>query len=180
MFHRVYQEKFYFEGLRDFNAQHTYIPIYFGNVCLRFLPVMDIVLHRFLELPTVTLSFECLLDSLGCLYKFHGSLKDVRPDGWALSEGYIAYTQDTSEELNWIPDHDYYVKLIGRLVDSILICVKYLALGGKSPFPHTDWRFNEFPNQGAHALHITCIELMALPVSTNIVGNAILDVVLKG
>ncbi|GFU50837.1 mediator of RNA polymerase II transcription subunit 23 [Trichonephila clavipes] len=204
MFHRVYQEKFYFEGLRDFNAQHTYIPIYFGNVCLRFLPVMDIVIHRFLELPTVTLSFECLLDTLGCLYKFHdrpltylyntlhyyeqrlrdrpplkkklvsaiiGSLKDVRPEGWALSEGYIAYTQDTSEELNWIPDHDYYVKLIGRLVDT---------LGGKSPFPHTDWRFNEFPNQGAHALHVTCIELMALPVSTTIVGNAILDVVLKG
>ncbi|GFY44212.1 mediator of RNA polymerase II transcription subunit 23 [Trichonephila inaurata madagascariensis] len=204
MFHRVYQEKFYFEGLRDFNAQHTYIPIYFGNVCLRFLPVMDIVIHRFLELPTVTLSFECLLDTLGCLYKFHdrpltylyntlhyyeqrlrdrpplkkklvsaiiGSLKDVHPEGWALSEGYIAYTQDTSEELNWIPDHDYYVKLIGRLVDT---------LGGKSPFPHTDWRFNEFPNQGAHALHVTCIELMALPVSTTIVGNVILDVVLKG
>ncbi|GIY39674.1 mediator of RNA polymerase II transcription subunit 23 [Caerostris darwini] len=203
MFHRIYQEKFYFEGLHDLNAQHTYLPVYFGNVCLRFLPVMDIVIHRFLELPTVSISVEGLLDTLGCLYKFHdrpltylyntlhyyeqklrdrpplkkklvtaivGSLKDIRADGWALSEGYINYAQDTSEELNWIPDHDYYVQLIGRLVDT---------LGGKSPFPHTDWRFNEFPNQGAHALHVTCIELMSLPVSPAIVGNAVLDVILK-
>ncbi|CAL1290327.1 unnamed protein product [Larinioides sclopetarius] len=204
MFHRIYQEKFYFEGLHDLNAQHTYLPVYFGNVCLRFLPVMDIVIHRFLELPTVSISVEGLLDTLGCLYKFHdrpltylyntlhyyeqklrdrpplkkklvsaiiGSLKDIRPEGWALSDGYLSYINDTSDELNWIPDHDYYVKLIGRLVDT---------LAGKSPFPHTDWRFNEFPNQGAHALHVTCIELMSLPVSTTIVGNALLDVILKG
>ncbi|XP_055939318.1 mediator of RNA polymerase II transcription subunit 23-like isoform X2 [Argiope bruennichi] len=204
MFHRIYQEKFYFEGLHDLNAQHTYLPVYFGNVCLRFLPVMDIVIHRFLELPTVSISVEGLLDTLGCLYKFHdrpltylyntlhyyeqklrdrpplkkklvsaiiGSLKDIRPEGWALSEGYLAYVNDTSDELNWIPDHEYYVKLIGRLVET---------LAGKSPFPHTDWRFNEFPNQGAHALHVTCIELMSLPVSTTIVGNALLDVILKG
>ncbi|KAF8792022.1 Mediator of RNA polymerase II transcription like protein [Argiope bruennichi] len=71
MFHRIYQEKFYFEGLHDLNAQHTYLPVYFGNVCLRFLPVMDIVIHRFLELPTVSISVEGLLDTLGCLYKFH-------------------------------------------------------------------------------------------------------------
>lgn len=54
------------------------------------------------------------------------------------------------------------------------------ALAGKSSFPHTDWRFNEFPNQGAHALHVTCIELMALPISTQSVGNALLDIILKG
>lgn len=54
------------------------------------------------------------------------------------------------------------------------------AVAGKSPFPHTDWRFNEFPNPAAHALHVTCIELMALPVVAAVVGNALLDVVLKG
>nr|XP_042903708.1 mediator of RNA polymerase II transcription subunit 23 [Parasteatoda tepidariorum] len=204
LFHRIYQEKFYFEGLHDPRSEHTYLPVYFGNVCLRFLPVMDIVIHRFLELPAVPMSVEGLLDQYGCLYKFHdrpltylyntlhyyegkltdrpslkkklvsaiiGSLKDIRPEGWALSEGYLNFLQDESEELAWIPDHDYYVKLIGRLVDT---------LGGKSPFPHTDWRFNEFPNQGAHALHVTCIELMALPTATTSVGNAVLDIVLRG
>mgnify|MGYP003687736125 CR=1 FL=1 len=36
-----YPEKFYFEGIQDLNSpiQHQYLPVYFGNVCLRFLPV---------------------------------------------------------------------------------------------------------------------------------------------
>lgn len=51
---------------------------------------------------------------------FLGSLKEIRPTGWALSESYLNYMNNNSDELNWIPDHDYYVKLIGRLVDSIL------------------------------------------------------------
>ncbi|MEQ2188392.1 hypothetical protein GOODEAATRI_014467 [Goodea atripinnis] len=39
-------------------------------------------------------------------------------------------------------------------------------MAGKSPgpFPNCDWRFNEFPNPAAHALHVTCVELMALAV----------------
>lgn len=207
LFHRMHPEKFYFEGLHDLTAQssqHTYLPVYFGNVCVRFLPVMDIVIHRFLELPTVSMSMESLLDQLGCLYKFHdqpvtylyntlhyyeqklrerpplkkklvsaiiGSLKDIRPKGWALSDGYLNYMQRPSEEIEWIPDLDYYIKLLSRMVDTLC---------GKSPFPHTDWRFNEFPNPAAHALHVTCIELMALPVSPILVGNALLDIVLKG
>ena len=36
-----YPERFYFEGLTDVNTQtqHQYLPVYFGNVCLRFIPV---------------------------------------------------------------------------------------------------------------------------------------------
>ncbi len=42
-----------------------------------------------------------------------------------------------------------------------------------------DWRFNEFSNPTAHALYVTCVELMALPGTGDTVGNALLDVVLK-
>lgn len=54
-------------------------------------------------------------------------------------------------------------------------------MAGKSPgpFPTCDWRFNEFPNPAAHALHVTCVELMALAVPGKDVGNALLNVVLK-
>lgn len=54
-------------------------------------------------------------------------------------------------------------------------------MAGKSPgpFPNCDWRFNEFPNPAAHALHVTCVELMALAVPGTDVGNALLNVVLK-
>ncbi|TMS12304.1 Mediator of RNA polymerase II transcription subunit 23 [Larimichthys crocea] len=75
-YHKKYPEKLYFEGLADqvnppMQLQPQYLPIYFGNVCLRFLPVFDIVIHRFLELLPVSKSLETLLDHLGGLYKFH-------------------------------------------------------------------------------------------------------------
>lgn len=77
LLHQKYPEKLYFEGVAEqlnppMQVQHQYMPIYFGNVCLRFLPVFDIVIHRFLELIPVSKSLETLLDHLGGLYKFHG------------------------------------------------------------------------------------------------------------
>lgn len=209
-YHKKYPEKLYFEGLAEqvnppVPIQPQYLPIYFGNVCLRFLPVFDIVIHRFLELLPVSKSLETLLDHLGGLYKFHdrpvtylyntlhyyevhlrdrtnlkrklvhsiiGSLKDNRPPGWCLSELYLKYGMNAREDNPWIPDDTYYCKLIGRLVDT---------MAGKSPgpFPNCDWRFNEFPNPAAHALHVTCVELMALAVPGKEVGNALLNVVLR-
>ncbi|MGH0148447.1 UNVERIFIED_CONTAM: hypothetical protein FKN15_061335 [Acipenser sinensis] len=75
-YHKKYPEKLYFEGLAEqvsppVQIQPHHLPIYFGNVCLRFLPVFDIVIHRFLELLPVSKSLETLLDHLGGLYKFH-------------------------------------------------------------------------------------------------------------
>ncbi|KAM9382633.1 mediator of RNA polymerase II transcription subunit 23 isoform 6-T6 [Phaethornis superciliosus] len=209
-YHKKYPEKLYFEGLAEqvnppVQIQPQYLPIYFGNVCLRFLPVFDIVIHRFLELLPVSKSLETLLDHLGGLYKFHdrpvtylyntlhyyetqlrertnlkrklvhaiiGSLKDNRPLGWCLSDTYLKCAMNPREENPWIPDDTYYCKLIGRLVDNIL-------RKSPGPFPNCDWRFNEFPNPAAHALHVTCVELMALAVSGKDVGNALLNVVLK-
>lgn len=56
------------------------------------------------------------------------------------------------------------------------------AIAGKTPppFPACDWRFNEFPNPVAHALHVTWVELMALPVKGPEVGEALFDVIFKG
>nr|XP_020042455.1 mediator of RNA polymerase II transcription subunit 23 isoform X3 [Castor canadensis] len=209
-YHKKYPEKLYFEGLAEqvdppVQIQSPYLPIYFGNVCLRFLPVFDIVIHRFLELLPVSKSLETLLDHLGGLYKFHdrpvtylyntlhyyemylrnrdhlkrklvhaiiGSLKDNRPQGWCLSDTYLKNAMNAREDNPWVPEDSYYCKLIGRLVDT---------MAGKSPgpFPNCDWRFNEFPNPAAHALHVTCVELMALAVPGKDVGNALLNVVLK-
>eukprot|EP00795_Rhopilema_esculentum_P007477 gene7477-13251_t len=207
-YHLQYPEKLYFEGLFEANnikpPQTSYLPMYFGNVCLRFLPVFDIVIHRFLELPPVSKSLESLLDTLGSLYKFHDrpitylyntlhyfaqKLKDrptvkkklveaiigaqtpCHPPGWALSQGFIEYLSRT-EDITWAPDHAYFCTLIGRLVDTI---------SGKmpSPFPSCDWRFNEFPNPTSHALHVTCVELMALPIKGEQVGEALFNVLYK-
>lgn len=204
-FHRKHPEKFYYEGIQDLNSpiQHQYLPVYFGNVCLRFIPVLDILIHRIIEQPTLQNLLEKILENLGILYKFHdhpitylyntlhyyqrnlinrpplkrklvqsimNAHKDIRPNNWFLSEDYQRFIQEDS--LEWNPDLDYYVRLIGRLVDTI-------NNKTPSPFPNCDWRFNEFPSPAAHALYVTCVELMSLPVPGNVVGRALLDVVLK-
>ncbi|KAL7298235.1 mediator of RNA polymerase II transcription subunit 23 [Trichogramma pretiosum] len=207
-FHRKYPEKFANEGMMEQSSgspnQYQSFPVYFGNVCLRFLPVFDIVLHRHLEIPQVTKSLEVLLEHLGCLYRFHdrpvtylyntlhyyerklrdkqplkrrlvtailGSLREIRAPGWTLSDAYQRYMVRPIDDVYWQPELEYYVRLVQRLVETI---------SGRSQFPSTDWRFNEFPNPTAHMLYVTCVELMALPVAPNVVANNLLDVAAKG
>ncbi|XP_076272073.1 mediator complex subunit 23 isoform X2 [Rhynchophorus ferrugineus] len=190
-FHRKYPEKFALE-----EQSSGYHP-YFGNVCLRFLPVFDIVVHRFIEIEQVQKSLEVLLERLGCLYKFHdrpvtyvyntlhyyeaklrdrpplkrrliaavlGNLKET------LSEPYQAFLNKNSDDI-WIPELDYYIQLVERVVS---------ILNGTKSNSMIDWRFNEFPNSGAHILYTTCVELMALPAGPVAVANGLLDVVAKG
>jgi mediator of RNA polymerase II transcription subunit 23 len=67
--------------------------------------------------------------------------------------------------------HILYLRLVGRFTTS---------MQGKFPFPHMDWRFNEFPNEGTHALYSTCVEIMGLPVSDPAqVGAALVDVIIE-
>jgi mediator of RNA polymerase II transcription subunit 23 len=46
--------------------------MYFGNVCLRFLPVLCLYLHRLLEVPDIAAQYlEQILTKYGCLFAFH-------------------------------------------------------------------------------------------------------------
>ncbi|XP_049544481.1 mediator of RNA polymerase II transcription subunit 23 [Anopheles darlingi] len=201
-FHQKFPEKF----APDESVSHPTLPVYFGNVCLRFLPVLDIIVHRYLEVPTqLSKTLDVILDHLGSLYKFHdrpitylyntlhyyevklrdrpllkkrlvgtvvGSLKDVRPENWALTEQYQAYmVKKENDNANWVPELSYYIHLVGRMQDT---------MDGKNVFSGTDWRFNEFPNPPAHALYVTCVELLGLPVGPSVVANSIIDVLVKG
>ncbi|EAT33704.1 AAEL014021-PA [Aedes aegypti] len=200
-FHQKFPEKF----TPDESVSHPSLPVYFGNVCLRFLPVLDITIHRYLEVPAaMSKTLDVLLDHLGPLYKFHdrpitylyntlhyyermlrdrpqlkkrlvgtviGSLKDVRPDNWAVTEQYQSYMSKKDDAVNWMPDLNYYIYLVRRMQDTI---------DGTNIFPGTDWRFNEFPNPPAHALYVTCVELLGLPVGPQGVANSLIDVVVKG
>lgn len=94
---------------------------------------------------------------------------ELRLSEWCVSKDYENYLEKGPAD--WIPPQAYYFKLVDRLVNTI---------NGKSQFPNCDWRFNEFPNPAAHALHATCIELMALPVSPDAVSKALLNLVLQG
>lgn len=48
-----------------------------------------------------------------------GSLKEIRPSGWALSEAYTAYiARPTDDAITWVPELDYYIRLVQRIVES--------------------------------------------------------------
>ncbi|KAG5667969.1 hypothetical protein PVAND_015928 [Polypedilum vanderplanki] len=205
-FHAEFPEKF---GPEEHS---TTLPVYFGNVCLRFLPVLDIVIHRYLELTFEnTVPLDSILKALGSLYKFHDrpitylyntlfyyetklrdrpfvkrmlvgtiimSLKDVREKNWALTDQYQAFVKSQVNEdpaansvPKWVPELSYYMTLVKRLIETI---------EGKNVFPNVDWRFNEFPNPPTHALYVTAVELLGLPVSPQTVSNQIFDVIIKG
>lgn len=209
-FLRQHPEKFYHELLAENNlpSNGQTLPTYFSNVCLRFIPVLDILIHRGLELEVTaqpnanSIKIENILDEFRGLYKFHDkpltylydtlhyydsqlpaylkrkltstivfALDELKPNNWCLSESFTRYLQkvNMNPQEEWVPSQDYFMKLIGRLVD---------ILQGKNSFYYTDWRFNEFPNVKAHAVHATAIELMTLPMPPSVVGNAILDLVL--
>ena len=96
----------------------------------------------------------------------------MRPNGWCLTEDYMSLLEnDNKEDTDWNPGLDYYVRLISRLVRS---------MQGKHPFPPMDWRYNEFPNEGTHALYTTCVEIMGLPVADpSHVGSMLVDLILE-
>jgi mediator of RNA polymerase II transcription subunit 23 len=50
-----------------------------------------------------------------------GCLKDVKPQNFALSETYNNYVATNGEDINWIPEINYYATLINRFVDGKIL-----------------------------------------------------------
>lgn len=52
-----------------------------------------------------------------------GSLREIRPPNWALSEAYQIYMSRPNDDSFWVPDMDYYLRLVKRVVESILLFI---------------------------------------------------------
>lgn len=209
-FRANYPEKFYHDHLNDNNlpTMGETLPSFFGNVCLRFLPVFDIIIHRALELrilsPNSAMKIDQLLDGFACLYRFHD-----KPLTYLYNTLYYYDSQmppalkmkltlsivgafDQARPQNWCLSEQLTQYLHKNPtstqpqeewtpgLDYYRKVIGRLvdALQNKNSFYHTDWRFNEFPNVKAHAVYATAIEFMSLPVAPTVVGNAIIDLVL--
>ena len=119
-----------------------------------------------------------------------GSLKDIRPANWAISEEYQICTSKqplTDENTNtpsqfWSPDSNYYYSILNRFVVTLNshFSDSENETNKSIGFPFFDWRFNEFPNAGSHALYVTCVELMGLAVLPSTVANNLFNIVLYG
>ncbi|VDP47846.1 unnamed protein product [Soboliphyme baturini] len=57
---------------RNHQVQTTMLPVYFKNVCLSFIPVMDLFIQKLIELPSVCLKFlDTMMNTIGPLFRFH-------------------------------------------------------------------------------------------------------------
>lgn len=116
------------------------------------------------------------------VYSVVNVFSQLHPKGWAMTEVFLAKCAEVIEakseyrEQLWAASWsniglDYYRELVGRLVDTMSNEARYA-------FPAMDYRFSEFPNAGTHALYVTCVELMALPIGAKEVANSLMTLVL--
>ena len=84
---------------------------------------MQLLLADILKIKKKALIFYIYICSLQCLqrimYLFIDAYQDIRPGNWFLSEDYQQFIK--SDSLDWDPEQEYYIRLIARLVDSILL-----------------------------------------------------------
>lgn len=203
-FQSTHPEKYYHDYLTENNIRSNgqTLPSFFSNVCLRFIPVFDILIHRAMELrilsPNSAFKIDNLLESFGDLYRFHDK---------PLTYLYNTLYYYDSSKLPPCVKKKLTSSIVGAFneIRSQYWCLSeamthYLqsdekwqpnyeyyrriigrlvdTLQNRNRFYHTDWRFNEFPNVKTHAVYATAIELMTLPVDPVEVGNSVLDLVL--
>ncbi|XP_062520467.1 mediator of RNA polymerase II transcription subunit 23-like [Corticium candelabrum] len=208
-FHQNHPELIYFEGIQDraAHSQKTYLPIYYGNVCLRFLPVFDIFSHRLIELLPQTLqSLEQLLDAFGGLYRFHdrplthlyhtlhyyhSKLAD-NPGIKKKLVGAVLGKSSLDRLSAWCLSQSYVEYLTSDSASQWRPDENYFnavvqrfmeVINGQVPqqFNRGDWRFLELSTPVLHVLYTTSVELLALPNQHgSAVGRSLLDVVAMG
>ncbi|XP_043213331.1 mediator of RNA polymerase II transcription subunit 23-like isoform X1 [Amphibalanus amphitrite] len=214
-FHSAFPERFAPDDVlaeQQGKSAQTYqsLPVYFSNVCLRFLPVFDLMIQRFLECPHMLGdSIGLILDQMGSLYKFH-----ERPVTFLyntlhyyerpLSElpnikrklvTVVIQSQADVRPKGWCLTEEFETYLSSApaaeergdapwrpQLDYYRRLLDRLVdtLAERPAFPSLEWRFNEFPNASAHALYCSCVELMALPVAPAEAVSSLLEVLLTG
>ena len=179
----------------DQRGGNTHLPIYFSNLSLRFVPVLDVVIHRMIELPpknSRTWLIEILRTFSG-LFAYHdspityvhntlfyydlmlASERDLekrvlvrsylehqtcKPMEF-LSAQFLTYVKSDETTCKWEPSPGYFLELVMKMNDVI-------KSSDGPEFSAIDWRYNEFGNPVCMMLYLTAIELMSIPLPTNI------------
>ncbi|MFH4975626.1 hypothetical protein AB6A40_002335 [Gnathostoma spinigerum] len=187
-------------GMRPMDQQiispEMHVPIYYGNLAEKILPVLDILLQRALEYGVADPLFDTLLMHFKPCYRYH-----PQPAMYMYSVLYclhktLAHTPRARkfvlEICGQLEERDGKYALLTSsfisdnhqmsppscicqtLVDRILEASHYAH---KPPaFVYKDWRFAELPPAG-QALTGACIELLASPHVPSITARALIDLV---
>uniref|UniRef100_A0A183V6D7 Mediator of RNA polymerase II transcription subunit 23 n=1 Tax=Toxocara canis TaxID=6265 RepID=A0A183V6D7_TOXCA len=173
-----------------------HMPIYYGNLAERILPIVDILLQRALETVVADQLFSTLLMSFKPCYKYH-----PQPAAYMYSVLYcldktLSHTARARifvlEICGQLEERDGKYALLTPsfiqdnhqlslpsqfcqvLVDRILQASHYPHQ--PPPFVCRDWRFAELPPAG-QALTGACIELLASPHPPAVTARALIDLV---
>ncbi|KAL3997847.1 Mediator complex subunit 23 family protein [Acanthocheilonema viteae] len=173
-----------------------HMPIYYGNIMERILPIVDIILLRAIETVVADQLFTTLLMCFKPCYRYH-----PQPAAYMYS---VLYCLDKTIS-HTVRARDFVLEICGQLedrdgkyalltpsfisdnhqlslpsqfcqalVDRILQASNYAHQ--PPAFAYKDWRFAEMPPAG-QALTGACIELLASPHAPVITAHALIDLV---
>ncbi|VDN00807.1 unnamed protein product [Thelazia callipaeda] len=177
-------------------SPELHMPIYYGNIMERILPVVDIILLRAMETVVADQLFTTLLMSFKPCYRYH-----PQPAAYMYS---VLYCLDKTVS-HTVRARDFVLEICGQLEDrdgkyalltpSFISDNHQLSLPSQfcqalvdrilqaSNYPHQppsfaykDWRFAEMPPVG-QALTGACIELLASPHAPSITARSLIDLV---
>uniref|UniRef100_A0A1I7VYP1 Mediator of RNA polymerase II transcription subunit 23 n=1 Tax=Loa loa TaxID=7209 RepID=A0A1I7VYP1_LOALO len=177
-------------------SPELHMPIYYGNIVERILPIVDIILFRAIETVVADQLFTTLLMCFKPCYRYH-----PQPAAYMYS---VLYCLDKTIS-HTVRARDFVLEICGQLedrdgkyalltpsfisdnhqlslpsqfcqalVDRILQASNYAHQ--PPAFAYKDWRFAEMPPAG-QALTGACIELLASPHAPVITAHALIDLV---
>ncbi|CAG8508778.1 6034_t:CDS:10 [Diversispora eburnea] len=178
----------------------THMPIYYTNAIRKSLPILDIVIGRLIEFEEQELLIK-ILDDYRHIYKYHQTplcfvrdlfcyyyssrvlreqaiatrlIKLLDFDEYELESELLQYGSNSLFPVE-IFDVPYFEKVFHKLADSVSQEKFAPKRNSKLPERH----FREIPNPVVLALHIACLEILAIPNKPEDIIKATLDIVVR-
>eukprot|EP00116_Pleurobrachia_bachei_P000688 sb/3460950/ len=190
-YHQKYPEHQYFVK-SDFPGPNqggcNYLPVYYTNLCLRFIPVLDLVLHRLIELkPKNNREWLILiLKTYSGLFAFHDTPVRYLHDTLILYDSILSTPERELEKrvlircflevqpykpldamtpqlVSYVTSEEGRWEVSRTYYTELLKKMNDALKEGADILGHVNWRFNEFTNPACLMLYLTSIELLAMP-----------------
>ena len=197
-----YEERFHFEGLYRAHKleppNRFFFPTYFSNLCVRFLPIFDLVLCRFLEIPVLFKHLSTVLATYGKLLRLHKQpitflyktvayyKKTVDTEGARMLVMAMHEAFRSVKPAEWLLSMEFLenavttvsflnwnpaTSYLNTLIDKLTQAV--FTPAKCEPFCRFNWEQEEFTSVASHVLYSICLEILCLPNITpaNVVNH---------
>ena len=197
-----YEEKFHYDGIhRAHNVENQnkfFFPTYFSNLCVRFVPVFELVVTRFLEIPLVFKHLPSLLGNYGRIFRLHKLpitflyktvayyKKVIEPEGARLLIMTVFEAFKSVKPAEWLVSEEFLenarssdtfklwnpaTSYLNSLIEKLSQAV--FTPSKCEPFCRFNWEMEEFTSVASHVIYSVCLEILCLPnmVPVTVVGH---------